>query len=195
MSAIRRSVSGALLFSFVLGLSASAGCAARPAPHPDESSSDTETAVGTLYDDLSENFTLTVYPSTVYRDGSTIYVSYRATVVNKSQDSYQDFYPAFVFDPALDQYFAAGVEPVPITEVDLFPTGAAELENGSGGRGVELVFDQLVSDREFLDDAGLDASRILDLGEEVTLWLRWNGGEEKLEYRVPVEDPDNLLGS
>lgn len=55
--------------------------------------------------------------------------------------------------------------------------------------------DQLLSSRQFLDAAGREPARILDLAENLTLRLRWDGGEETLEYSVPVLDPDNLLGS
>lgn len=185
----------ARLSSLVIALSLSTGCAVQPGP-PDESSSAEQTLPGVVYDRLSDNFTLTVYPTTVHSEASSIYVSYKATVVNKSQDSFPGFYAAFVLDSDLDQYLAAGVAPIPMLKVDLFPAGAAELENGSGGGlGAELTSDQLVSDRAFLDDAELDARRILELGETVTLWLRWNGGEERLEYTTRVLDPDNLLGS
>lgn len=148
-----------------------------------------------MHDELSDDFTLTVFPSTVYRDGEDIYLSLRATVVNTSSDAYEDFFTTVVFDPALDQFLAAGVEPLPLSKVDLFPAGAPELEEGSGTLGTELVVDQLLSSQQFLDEAGLDPARILDLAENLTLRLRWVGGEETLEYSVPVIDPDNLLGS
>lgn len=176
-----------------VALSALAGCTLVPPPDGDGTSEDGEELAGAVYDELSANFTLTAYPSTVYRDGSDVYVSYRATVVNKFRDSYRDFSSAFILDPGLGRYFAAGVEPVPQTAVDLVPRGAAELGTAQGGLGVDVTSDKLVSDRDSLDEAGLSAGRILDLGEEITLWLRWDGGEEKLTYSAPVLDPDGLL--
>lgn len=151
--------------------------------------------MGIVHDELSDDFTLTAFPSTVYQDGEDLYLALRATVVNKSSDAYEDFFTTVVFDPELDQFLAAGVEPLPLSKVDLFPVGAPELDEGSGALGTELIVDQLLSSRQFLDEAGLDPDRILDLAENLTLWLRWDGGEETLEYSVPVTDPDNLLGS
>lgn len=148
--------------------------------------------VGVVYDELSDRFRLTAFPSTVYQDGSDVYVAFHATVVNKSPESFPDFYTTVIFDPELDQYFAAGVDPLPITRVDLFPEGASELDEGMGALGTELLVDQLVSSPTFLDEAGLEPSRVLDLAGHLTLWLRWEGGEETLEYDAPVVDPGNL---
>lgn len=52
-----------------------------------------------MHDELSDDFTLTAFPSTVYQDGEDIYLSLRATVVNTSSDAYEDFFTTVVFDP------------------------------------------------------------------------------------------------
>lgn len=190
--ALAQTMRARLAWCTAITLALAAGCTAGPAT--DGPSSPAED-VGIVHDELSDDFTLTVFPSTVYRDGEDIYLSLRATVVNKSSDAYEDFFTTVVFDPGLDQFLAAGAEPLPLSKVDLFPVGAPELEEGSGALGTELIVDQLLSSRQFLDEAGLEPARILDLAENLTLTLRWDGREETLEYSVPVTDPDNLLGS
>lgn len=166
------------------------GCTASP---PVDDARTPVAADGVVREDLSDRFTLTLYPTTVYEDESGTYLSFRATIVNRSSEEYRDFSATVVLDPELDQYLAAGVEPMPVMGVDIFPDGAPELADGTGGRGMELVVDELVSDRAFLADAGLDAGEIHELGEAVTLRLRWDGGEETLSYTAPVVDPDGLL--
>lgn len=171
-----------------------AACAV-PQPMPSFSFTPDDRDVWAVHEDLSENFTLTVYPTTLYRRDSEVMISFRADVDNKSRDRYRDFSSTFVLDPEFDQYLAAGLVSLPTSGVDLFPDGAPELRAGTGGRGIELTFDQIVTDREMLDELGLDPGRVLELAENLTLWLQWRGGEERLEYTAPVQDPDNLLGS
>jgi hypothetical protein len=198
----RRRIGQAVVLALVVALAGGCTPGATPDPsvatntQPPETSTGGTVPGGVVHEELSDNFRVTVYSTTLYAEGSTVRISYRVEVVNKTQETFHGFYPTVVLDPELDQYLAAGVTPLPIsTRLNVYPEGHTDLDDPVGAAGVDIDFDQVVSDRQFLADAGLDVDRLFELGEHVTLWLRWDDGEERLTYSTPVEDPNHLFSS
>lgn len=152
-----------------------------------------------VHDDLSEHFELTVYPSIVVDRGvdqdSALAVEHRAVLMNTSEETFSNLTVSFVFDPRLDDYFAAGVSPLAPTPIDVYPQSAPEVESGSAAWGVDWDVDHLLRDAELLTEMGHDIRDVPELAENLTLQVTWDGGEELLEYTAPVLDPDGLLGS
>jgi len=140
----------------------------------------------------SDVFELTAYPSLVHQRGDAFYVTYHVTVVNKTPNILRAVEVDLALDSELDQYLAAGVISAPLSPVDLFPEGGLDPEGRPGMRGIDLVSEQLIAEADFLRDAGLDPSRILEL-DEAEVVVRWDGGEERLAFAAPVEDPEGLM--
>ena len=136
----------------------------------------------------TQRFAVTARPTEVFAEGDDVYVPYWVAVESIAPQSLRGFTVALVFKDELDAYFAAGITPLATTPVDLSP-----IEGSGASRGVELSSDQLVADPQFLAESELNPSRILELGREVTVWLRWDGGEEKIDITFPISDPRGLL--
>lgn len=148
---------------------------------------------GVLHDDLSGRVAITAYPVTLVEQRGHAYMTFQVKVENVSFENLPEFSATLVLAEELDGYLAAGAESLTGGDFDLVGLDSEELADGSAVHAVVLDVEHRVADDEFLDEAGLDAHRILELAEHVTLELQWRGGQETLEYTAPVLDPDGLL--
>lgn len=143
---------------------------------------------------VSEVFTITTYPAVVEQDGGDLRLVYRVDVGNATKDAIPNLNAQISPSAALDQYLAAGIHPSPETDFDIAPDSKADGDLGpEEGRGIEINDYRLLSDPQFIDDAGLDYKNILNLGSELTLTLKWDDKEEEHIVDIEVTDPDNLL--
>lgn len=140
---------------------------------------------GTVYDDLSDRFTITVYPTKLIMDDGKKNIVYSITVMNKTEVEYNNFVVTIAMNKKLDQYIAAGVNPLPITN---FIMAAKSNPSKDKGKGADVRFQQLLSDEQFMSEAGLKYHDILELGKSFELWLQWDGGEEKYQLSADVID-------
>ncbi len=140
---------------------------------------------GTVYDDLSDRFTITVYPTKLITDDGKKNIVYSITVVNKTEVEYNNFVVTIAMNKKLDQYIAAGVNPLPITS---FIMAAKSDPSKDKGKGADVRFQQFLSDEQFMSEAGLKYDDILELGKSFELWLQWDGGEEKYQLSADVID-------
>lgn len=187
-----------LLVAFVV-----AACGTGAASGPDIEPTPLEQASGTpvadtpwaTYEDLGAGFTISVYPVSVGEiedDGAEL--QYRIDITATSE--FRDFTATLVLDSELDDYLIGGPTGPAFGDFDLFPSDSPELMTIEGAaRGLEATDARTIVEAESLDELGLDPSRIEPLAGAVSLWLRWDGGEELYSYVVPVLDPDGLLDS
>lgn len=140
---------------------------------------------GIVYDDLSDRFTITLYPTKLITENGKKNIVYSITVENKSEEEYKNFEISIAMDKSLDQYIGAGVEPFPITHFDM----AAKSDTSEDqGKGADVRFQQLLSDDQFMSEAGIKYQDILELGKNFELLLQWDGGEEKYKLTADVID-------
>ena len=140
---------------------------------------------GIVYDDLSDRFTITVYPTKIITENDKKNIVYRISVENKSEEAYKNFNVTIVMNEKLDQYIAAGVFPLPLANFDM---AAKSVTSEDIGKGADVRFQQLLSDEQFMHEAGLKYEDILELGQSFELWLKWDGGEEKYKLTSSVID-------
>lgn len=142
---------------------------------------------GVSYEELSDRFKIIVYPTLVISEGKEKYIDYQFSLENKSEQAYKNIIITVSMNEKLDQYIAAGVLPLPFSKIDLAAQSAVSLSEGEA-KGVDIDFKQLLSDEQFMCDAGLDYKSILDLGKDFEVWVQWDGGEEKYALSAPVVD-------
>lgn len=135
----------------------------------------------------SDRFDITVYPTKIITEDGNKNIVYSVSVINKSEEAYKNFYVTIVMNEKLDQYIAAGVYPLPLSKIDLAAKSDPSPTEGEG-KGVDINFQQLLSDEQFMDEADLDYKDILELGKSFELWLKWDGGEEKYMLESDVID-------
>ncbi len=140
---------------------------------------------GNVYDDLSERFKITVYPTKLITEDGKKNIVYSLAVDNKSEEAYKNFTLTITMNKDLDQYIAAGVFSFPVANFDM----AAKSDPGNdNGKGAEVEFQQLLSDDQFMSEAGIKYQDILELGKSFELHLKWDGGEEKYQLTSDVID-------
>lgn len=140
---------------------------------------------GAVYDDLSDRFTIAVYPTKLITDDGKKNIVYSISVVNKTEEEYNNFVVTIAMNKKLDQYIAAGVNPLPITN---FIMAAKSDPSKDKGKGADVRIQQLLSEEQFMSEAGLKYHDILELGKSFELWLQWDGGEEKYQLSADVID-------
>ena len=87
----------------------------------------------------------------------------------------------------LDQYIAAGVAPLEYTGVDIAAKSKTNLAPDEG-RGVALNFKQLLSDEQFMYEAGLNYKDVVSLAEDFQILVKWDGGEETHKFTQVVNN-------
>lgn len=192
----RRTV--AALVTALVGSVGLAGCVRDPAPEEWEPEAVAPTGdsreAWAVHEDLSETFVVTVYPTHVRAgdgEGAALSLDHRVVVENVGREELRDVTATLVLD-ALDPYLMWGATSFPMTGVDLAPVGTRPAD--ADAVGLDAGWDQMLRPLAELEADGLDPAAVLELAEDVTLRLRWAGGEESLRYTAPVLDPDGLLG-
>lgn len=149
---------------------------------------------GVVHDDVSKRFTITTYPARLVLSEGDPCIRYRLAVDNQNNEAYKNVVVTFSMNKALDEYIAAGVFPFPFTKVDLAAKNAARLADDEG-RGIELHFEQLLSDEQFMREAKLNYESILTLGQTFDVTVAWDGGSETYALTAPVVDEAGLMGN
>ena len=137
--------------------------------------------------DLRNKFAVTVYPTRIITEDGKKNILYSVSVDNESEEVFKNFYGTIVLNEELDQYIATGVVPLPFTKINLVGKSDPASEERSG-IGVELNFQQILSDEQFMKEAEIDYTDILELGQDFILWLRWDGGEVKFDLTSAIID-------
>ena len=140
---------------------------------------------GTIYDDVSPNFIFTIYPTRLISEDGQKMINYSFEVVNNSEQDYKNFLATVVMNDQLDQYIAAGVAPLEYTGVDIAAKSKTNLAPNEG-RGVALNFKQLLSDEQFMYEAGLNYKDVVSLAEDFQILVKWDGGEETHKFTQVV---------
>lgn len=140
-----------------------------------------------IYDDLSKRFTITVYPTKIVTEDGHKNIVYSLSVTNKSEEAYKNFIVTIAMSKSLDPYLAAGAVSIPLTKFDM--AAKSDLNSAEAeGKGADIEFQQVLSDEDFMHEAGLKYEDVWKLGQSFELWLQWDGGIEKYELTSDVID-------
>lgn len=140
---------------------------------------------GKIYNEISDNFIFIVYPTKLIVDEGTKNILFDIEVRNNSNVDYKNFTVSIVMNSELDQYIAAGVAPLEFTGVDVASKSKSNLQPGEC-RGVTLKHQQLLSDDQFMKEAGLEYKDIEKLAEEFEIVVKWDGGSESYSFTNEV---------
>ncbi|MBK7820829.1 MAG: hypothetical protein IPJ61_07045 [Tessaracoccus sp.] len=141
---------------------------------------------GVVYHEASDWFDITVYPARLVSEEGTKELVYRLEVDTKADRGFDGFYITLLPDPQLDPYLAAGRPLLPLPKFDMVPADAPT--KGSEAKGASAEVRRLLSDEGSMGDAGLEYADIVHIGRNFELWLRWDGGEERLALTTDVID-------
>lgn len=145
---------------------------------------------GKIYDKVSDNFIFVVYPTKLIVDEGRKNILYDIEVRNNSNVDYKKLSVSIVMNSELDQYIAAGVAPLEFTGVDVASKSKSILQPGEC-RGITLKFQQLLSDDQFMKEAGLEYKDIEKLAEEFEIVVKWDGGSESYKFTNVVKNELN----
>lgn len=140
---------------------------------------------GKIYDKVSDNFIIVLYPTKLIVDEGNKNILYDIEVRNNSNVDYKNFSVSIVMNSELDQYVAAGVAPLEFTGVDVASKSKSNLQPGEC-RGITLKCQQLLSDDQFMKEAGLEYKDIENLAEEFEVLIKWDGGSESYKFTNSV---------
>jgi hypothetical protein len=139
-------------------------------------------STGKVYIDLNDDFDFKVETWKYYYDEEARQDSilFSVLIKNKTDEVKKDFVCVISYDGRAKKLIASG-----ITTYDIYePHDLPKKESGAG-----YISEMLVSADEFLNEAGADKEELLEYIRNVTLEMKWNGGQEnvllvcdKLEY-------------
>lgn len=128
----------------------------------------------------SKYFDITVLPVEIVPDGDLHRLHYQLMIKNKSEISFENLQISLQLEKPLLPYLASGTLSAQLGEYDLVPE---EMAKGSVNQayGVNCAYSPSLVEEETLLREGLSYADCLKTCQEVTLLLKWKGGNETLQ--------------
>ncbi len=128
---------------------------------------------GKILTDLSDRFDFKIEKWKYYFDGESDQdrILFSVTIKNKTEERLDNFVAKIVLNEEASDLIASGITTYYTYEpFDLIPQTTTN--------GISYSFDLLVEKDEWLSEIGADKNELLDKIRNITLEMKWDGGEE-----------------
>lgn len=142
---------------------------------------------GKLYNDISKNFDIVVFPVTItYDQEKHQCINYSFRVFNKTEESYHNFEAILRLDNEMEKYIHSGTVVFLPQRMDLSPKN--QIENESDVWGINVTHSSVIFQPDEMKQLGITREGMIPIAGIMKLQLEWEKGSEYYEFCVNVMD-------